>query len=231
MPSATPGGTAEIPFTATVPRKATPGDYVSGLLTSLKQPDDAEGINVDRRLGIKVRLRVSGALEPALAVEDAHVSDDGTAAPFGRGNATLTYTVHNTGNAAVAARQAAELTVPLGWFAAHAAPPKAPPRTPPRPTLEGLGPGHGRHPVLRAHGEDHPAPLLTDASGSTSPLPPVKATAHGTAIPRTLLVLLLALVARKVAALRLRRHRKRGEKARKRAAVARELRKREEKAG
>ncbi|WP_432159658.1 hypothetical protein [Streptomyces sp. NRRL F-5630] len=127
MPSATPGGTAEIPFTATVPRKATPGDYVSGLLTSLKQPDDAEGINVDRRLGIKVRLRVSGALEPALAVEDAHVSDDGTAAPFGRGNATLTYTVHNTGNAAVAARQAAELTVPLGWFAAHAAPPKDPP--------------------------------------------------------------------------------------------------------
>ncbi|WP_432159657.1 hypothetical protein [Streptomyces sp. NRRL F-5630] len=59
----------------------------------------------------------------------------------------------------------------------------------------------------------------------------MKATAHGTAIPWTLLVLLLALVARKVAALRLRRHRKRGEKARKRAAVARELRKREEKAG
>ncbi|MGE9692403.1 MULTISPECIES: hypothetical protein [unclassified Streptomyces] len=57
------------------------------------------------------------------------------------------------------------------------------------------------------------------------------ATAHGTAIPWTLLVLLLALVARTVAALRLPRHRKRGEKARKRAAVARELRKREEKAG
>ncbi|MET8557340.1 hypothetical protein ABZV64_20630 [Streptomyces sp. NPDC004959] len=56
------------------------------------------------------------------------------------------------------------------------------------------------------------------------------ATAHGTAIPWTPLVL-LALVARTVAALRLPRHRKRGEKARKRAAVARELRKREEKAG
>ncbi|WP_435192906.1 hypothetical protein [Streptomyces sp. NRRL F-5630] len=68
MPSATPSGTAEIPFTVTAPGRATPGDYVGGLLTSLKQPDDAEGINGDRRLGIKVRLRVSGALEPALAV-------------------------------------------------------------------------------------------------------------------------------------------------------------------
>ncbi|WP_010274309.1 MULTISPECIES: hypothetical protein [unclassified Streptomyces] len=74
-------------------------------------------------------------------------------------------------------------------------------------------------------------PLLTDASGSTSPLSPVEATAHGTAIPWTPLVLVLALLACAVAALRLRSRRKQGEEERVREAVARELREREEKVG
>ncbi|MFJ4435783.1 hypothetical protein [Streptomyces sp. NPDC088923] len=77
-----------------------------------------------RTAAIKVKLRVTGALEPALAVEDAHVSYDGTAGPFARGDATLTYTIHNTGDAAVAARQTAGLTGPFGWFTAHVRDPK-----------------------------------------------------------------------------------------------------------
>ncbi|MFD4751514.1 WxL protein peptidoglycan domain-containing protein [Streptomyces sp. NPDC058426] len=226
-----PGKTAEIPFTVAVPRKATPGDYVGGLLTSLKQSDDAEGINVDRRLGIKVKLRVSGALKPALAVEDAHVSYDGTADPFTKGSATLTYTVHNTGNAAVSARQAAELTGPFGWFTAHVAPPKDTPELLPGERWKVTVPATGVAPSFALTAKITLTPLLTDASGSTSPLSPVEATAHGTAIPWTLLVLVLALLACAVAALRLRSRRKQGEEERVREAVARELREREAKVG
>ena len=94
-----PGKTAEVPFTVTVPDNATPGDYVGGILTSLTQSDEAEGINVDRRLGIRVKLRVGGELKPNLAIEDLHVDYAGSANPFGKGDATVTYTIHNTGNA------------------------------------------------------------------------------------------------------------------------------------
>ena len=68
-----PGKTAQVPFTVSVPDNATPGDYVGGILTSLEQADQAEGINVDRRLGIRIKLRVGGELKPNLAIEDLHV--------------------------------------------------------------------------------------------------------------------------------------------------------------
>ncbi|WP_234010597.1 DUF916 domain-containing protein [Streptomyces sp. SPB074] len=218
-----PGRTVTVPFTVTVPRGATPGDYVGGLLTSLKQPDDAEGINVDRRLGIRIKLRVSGALRPALAVEDAHVSYDGTADPFAKGSATLTYTIHNTGNAAVAARQAARLSGPFGWFAARVRAPEDTPELLPGERWKVTVPVTGVTPSFAVKARITLTPLLTDASGSTSPLAPVTATTHAPAIPWVLLVLLLVLTAATVTALRLRRDRARREESRVRAAVAKEL--------
>lgn len=116
-----PGKTAQIPFTVTVPSNATPGDHVGGILTSLKQSADAAGINVDRRLGIRVKLRVSGALKPQLAIEDLHIDYSGTFNPFAKGDATVTYTVHNTGNATLSANQAASVTGPFGWLRTKAA--------------------------------------------------------------------------------------------------------------
>ncbi|MEV8205213.1 DUF916 domain-containing protein, partial [Streptomyces sp. NPDC079189] len=83
-----PGKSAKIPFTIAVPDNATPGDYVGGILTSLRQSDEAEGINVDRRLGIRVKLRVSGELKPKLAIEDLHVGYAGSFNPFAKGDAT-----------------------------------------------------------------------------------------------------------------------------------------------
>ncbi|WP_431033815.1 WxL protein peptidoglycan domain-containing protein [Streptomyces sp. P6-2-1] len=224
-----PGKKAEIPFTVTVPREATPGDYVGGLLTSLKQPDDAEGINVDRRLGIKVKLRVSGALKPALAVEDAHVSYDGTADPFAKGGATVTYTIHNTGNATLAARQAIALHGPFGWFTAHVASPKPTPELLPGERWKVTVPATGVTPSFALTAKVTLTPLLTDASGSTAPLPPTTATTHAPAIPWTLLVLLLLVVACATAAFVLRRRRKRTADQRLREAVERELRERGEK--
>ncbi len=68
-----PGKTAQVPFKVSVPENATPGDYVGGILTTLTQADQAEGINVDRRLGIRIKLRVGGELKPNLAIENLHV--------------------------------------------------------------------------------------------------------------------------------------------------------------
>ncbi|GMA23146.1 hypothetical protein GCM10025864_09050 [Luteimicrobium album] len=122
-----PGKTATVPFAVDVPKNATPGDYVGGVVTSLRQKDDAEGINVDRRLGVRLTLHVSGAATPALAVEDVRVHHATTADPLGRGDATVTYTLHNTGNTVVSAQQAVRVSGPFGWFSKDAAPATAAP--------------------------------------------------------------------------------------------------------
>ena len=54
----------EVPFAIALPRDATPGDYVGGIVSSLKPG----GSDADQRAGIQIRLRVGGALKPSLAV-------------------------------------------------------------------------------------------------------------------------------------------------------------------
>ena len=56
-----------------------------------------------RRASIRIRLRVGGFLKPSLAVEHVRIDD-----------ATVTYTIHNTGNAILSARQTASLSGPFG---------------------------------------------------------------------------------------------------------------------
>ncbi|MFF3753024.1 WxL protein peptidoglycan domain-containing protein [Streptomyces sp. NPDC002018] len=200
-----PGKSVEVPFTVGVPANATPGDYVGGILTSLKQSDEAEGINVDRRLGIRVKLRVSGELRPALAVEDLHVDYAGTFDPFATGDATVTYTIHNTGNAILSARQAVSVSGPFGWLRAEAGDIAPPPELLPGEKWKVKVPVHGVAPGVSLAATATLTPVLTEASGSTTPLKPVEATAHGWAVPWTLLLLVVVLVAVVVGALVLRR--------------------------
>ncbi|CAG6392277.1 DUF916 domain-containing protein [Streptomyces cocklensis] len=226
-----PGKSADVPFTVAVPADATPGDYAGGILTSLKQPDAAQGITVDRRLGIKIALRVSGELRPALKVEDLHVGYSGTADPFGTGDATVTYTIRNTGNATLSARQTVAVSGPFGWLKADAKSVAAPPPLLPGESRKVQVPVHGTAPAFRLSATVTLTPLLTDASGSTSALKPVTATAHGWAVPWTLTLLAVLLVAAAVAVpLLVRRARARGrlrEDARVREAVERTLREQE----
>lgn len=153
-----PGKTATVPFTVDVPDNATPGDYVGGILTSLTQPDQAQGINVDRRLGIRITLRVGGELKPSLAVEDLHVDYSGTWNPFGRGDATVTYRIRNTGNAALSSQQKATVAGPFGLLRATADDlPAAPELLPGELDGHGTGPEREpRHPARR-HRHPHPA--------------------------------------------------------------------------
>lgn len=138
-----PGKSAEVPFTVRVPANATPGDYVGGVLTSLKQADDAEGINVDRRLGIRVKLRVSGELKPKLSIENLDVDYAGSLNPFAKGDATVTYTIHNTGNALLSARQSVSVAGPFGWLRAKAGDIAAPPELLPGESWKVKVPVHG----------------------------------------------------------------------------------------
>ncbi|WP_329158549.1 DUF916 domain-containing protein [Streptomyces sp. NBC_01717] len=223
-----PGKSARIPFTVAVPDNATPGDYVGGILTSLRQSDEAEGINVDRRLGIRVKLRVSGELKPKLAIEDLHVGYAGSFNPFAQGDATVTYTIHNTGNAILSAKQGVSVAGPFGWLRSAAGDIASPPELLPGESWKVKVPVHGVAPGVSLAATATLTPLLTDASGSTSSLKPVQATAHGWAVPWTLLLLVVVVIAAVAGALVLRRRnrvrRKAREDARIRDAVEQALR-------
>lgn len=226
-----PGKSADVPFSLAVPAGAAPGDYVGGILTSLKQPDAEQGITVDRRLGIKIALRVGGELKPALKVEDLHVTYSGTANPFGTGDASVTYTIHNTGNATLSARQAVSVSGPFGWFTADAKSVPAPPALLPGETWKVKVPVPGATPAFRLTATVTLTPLLTDASGSTSALKPAADTAHGWAVPWTLTLLAVLLIAGAATAVllfrRARTRARRREDARVAEAVERTLREHE----
>jgi hypothetical protein len=223
-----PGKSAKVPFTATIPANATPGDYVGGILTSLKQSDEAQGINVDRRLGIRVKLRVSGALKPHLAIENLHIDHSASSNPFAKGDATVTYTIHNTGNAILSGKQKVSLSGPFGWLRTQAGHIAAPPELLPGESWKVKVPVHGVAPAVRLAATATVTPLLTDASGSTTALEPVQAITHAWAVPWTLLLLLVVLIALLTGALlltrRTRTRRKLREETRVQEAVEKALR-------
>lgn len=95
---------ANIPFTLSIPANATPGDHVGGIVAVLQETTKA-AIRVDHRVGARIYLRVKGNLVPALAVSELKVRYHGTVNPFGAGDVTAEYDVHNTGNVRLAATQ------------------------------------------------------------------------------------------------------------------------------
>ncbi|CCH18143.1 WxL protein peptidoglycan domain-containing protein [Micromonospora lupini] len=222
-----PGKTAQVPFTINVPANATPGDHVGGILTTLTQADQTEGINVDRRLGIRITLRVGGELKPNLAIENLHVTYDGSSNPFGKGDATVAYTIHNTGNAALSGKQAVSVSGPFGVLRARAGDIAAPPQLLPGESWDVTVPVRGVAPAVRLAATATVTPLLTDASGSTTSLKPIEATAHGWALPWTVVLALVVLIAVVVGAYLYRRRsrarRRSREDARVRDAVAQAL--------
>jgi hypothetical protein len=217
-----PGESVEVPFTVTLPDDATPGDHMGGIVTSLTQAGDGDGGNVERRLGIRIRLRVAGELKPSLSVEDLHVHYSGTPNPFGKGDATVTYTIHNTGNAILTARQQASIAGPFGRWRVPSEQAEDSPELLPGETWKVSVPVLGVAPALLLTGTVTLVPLLSDASGSTAPLPAVETTTQTWAIPWVLLLLvvLCGLVAVLLASRRRRRQAELREDARVQAAGA-----------
>ncbi|MFC4591272.1 hypothetical protein [Sphaerisporangium corydalis] len=187
-----PGGSAEVPFMVTLPADAAPGEYMGGIVTSTSA---ADGTGAGRRLGIRIRLRVGGELRPDLSVEDLRVRYSGTANPFGKGDATVTYTIRNTGNAILAARQSVSVSSLFGSASGGAGRIGDSPQLLPGDTWKVSVPVHGVVPALRATGTVTLVPLVTDAANSVALLAGVETTAHAWTVPWTLLLLLVVLCA------------------------------------
>jgi len=202
-----PGKVVQVPFTVTVPGNATPGDYVGGILTSLTQPSSTETINVERRLGIRIKLRVGGDLKPALSVEDL-------AATYHGGTATVSYTIHNTGNTSLSATQAVRVEGPFSTFGADAAKIAATPELLPGETWKVSVPVNGLAPAIDLAATVTLTPVVTDASGSTSALPAVRKTTHFAAFSGPLILLIVVVIALIVAAVLLARRNRARRKAR-----------------
>ncbi|WP_236795161.1 WxL protein peptidoglycan domain-containing protein [Amycolatopsis sp. GM8] len=201
-----PGQSATVPFTVAVPGDAAPGDHLGGIVTSVLQGD------VERRVGIRIQLRVGGELAPRLSVEGMDVAYSGS--PFGSGDATLTYTIRNSGNALVAARQSATVSGAFGSWRVATDPIADSPQLLPGETWRVSVPAHGVVPAMELAGTVTLTPLLTDASGSIAPLPAVADTTHSWVVSWVLALLLLVILAIVVVlVLRRRRAKRTGEAA------------------
>ncbi|MER5714836.1 DUF916 domain-containing protein [Streptomyces sp. NPDC002132] len=95
-------GTATVPFTIRVPEDAEPGDH-PGAIVALDERVEKGGagvaLGVRRAVGARVYLQVGGPTLPALTVEDVRVEQSRPLVPgFGDSEATISYTLRNTGN-------------------------------------------------------------------------------------------------------------------------------------
>jgi hypothetical protein len=71
-------------------------------------------VRVDRRVGARVYLRVTGELAPAFTVERLDAGYAGTVNPFAAGTVTATYRVRNTGNVRLTGTPRLEVAGPFG---------------------------------------------------------------------------------------------------------------------
>lgn len=94
-------GTVIFPLTITVPEKATPGDHAGllfAVLSTTTNQQNAANVQLDQRVGTRVFVRVTGALDARLKLSGLAASYRGTWNPVGTGTATLSFTVSNPGN-------------------------------------------------------------------------------------------------------------------------------------
>ena len=108
---------AILPFRLAVPANASPGDHVGGIVASLtitNRGTSGDQVTVEHRLAERIYLRVPGALRPSLAVSEVHTSFAGPLNPFGRGEASTSYRITNTGNVRLGAKVAAQFHGLLG---------------------------------------------------------------------------------------------------------------------
>jgi len=111
-----PRSRVDVPFRLSVPANATPGDHAGGIVVSVSVSDPGAGqrVTVDRRVGARLHLRVSGELAPAWRVQEMAATYQGTINPVRSGAVTTTFVVHNTGNVRLLSNPAVEVSGPFG---------------------------------------------------------------------------------------------------------------------
>lgn len=96
-----PGESRNLAFSLALPPEATPGDHVGGLVASVVTPGSQ--VDLDRRVATRLYARVSGELQPRLAVSSFEPSYAGDWWNLLNGTVTVRYTVENPGNVALSA--------------------------------------------------------------------------------------------------------------------------------
>ncbi|GAA0481701.1 hypothetical protein Ade02nite_57220 [Paractinoplanes deccanensis] len=91
-----PKQTKVVPFTITVPAKATPGDHPAGIAATIAGRQGT--VQVESRVGFRVLLRASGTLHSSTAASSLKARYERSWNPFRAGAVTLTYAAANTGN-------------------------------------------------------------------------------------------------------------------------------------
>ncbi|MFC3494708.1 WxL protein peptidoglycan domain-containing protein [Glycomyces rhizosphaerae] len=106
----------DVPFALTVPADATPGDHVGGIVAAVTEATDANGTEmlVERRVGARVHLRVSGELDPNLAPDMEHVTYHYDWNPVRPGTTSFDYAVENAGNVRLQGELVARIAGPWG---------------------------------------------------------------------------------------------------------------------
>ncbi len=211
-----PNESVTVPFTVTVPSNATPGDYAGGIVTSMAGDApgaQAQGVTVDRRLGIRMTLRVDGPLKPTLAIDDPHLVWSGGLNPFAGGETEVEYTIRNTGNTVIGSLDEVTVGGPFGWFPVTAENLEKIPSLLPGESWTQKVKLSSVPPLMFLTASTTVTPSATDAAGSSSPLPTVTVTSSGWAVPWTLLVIIVAIILLVIFGLRFRRGRKEKQKA------------------
>ncbi|ATE53448.1 COG1470 family protein [Actinosynnema pretiosum] len=109
------GERRDLPVVVAVPADATPGDHPAGIVVGVSGTED--GVRVQRRIGVRVHLQVSGELTPALEVRAVTADFSPSWVPFADGVLKVTYEVVNTGNARLGAAATADVAGPFGLLA------------------------------------------------------------------------------------------------------------------
>lgn len=118
-----------LPIQLRVPKDASPGDHVAGVIASLTTVSrNRDGVNValDQRVATRVYIRVSGTVRAELTVERVRATYHGSWNPIGRGGTTITFRVRNTGNVKVGGKARVDVRGPFGVRQAGAALPEIP---------------------------------------------------------------------------------------------------------
>ncbi len=102
--------TVIVNFTIQVPPEAYIGDHLAGVVASVVSESQANGshaanLKLEQRIAIRLAIRVAGAIQGQLTVDNLKAHFVGTVNPFGTGAAVVTYRVRNSGNVRLGGQQ------------------------------------------------------------------------------------------------------------------------------
>ena len=185
-------GKVDIPMTLVVPGGARPGDHAGAILAANQvQGTSANGktVNLDRRTGTRLYIRVAGPVRPALVVENVHTVFHPKLNPLG-GSMDVAYVVRNAGNVRLAAHQHVAAKGPFGLATRSHKLADVPELLP--GNAISLNAHFASVPALvRATGEINLQPFSPDAD--VTAVPPVRRAGHTWSVPWSVLALILAV--------------------------------------